>query len=100
MPRSPKVTAAEPGAPGEVVPHGLSSGPASEDEDEDEILETSENGRWQKFNEHVSDLRSWPWLVILIVARCCVTEVEGRVGGQLHDSDPPADCVPNKAHVY
>lgn len=53
MPRSPKVTATEPGAPAE---HGLSSGPPSEDDDEDEILETSENGRWQKFNEHVSDL--------------------------------------------
>jgi len=56
MPRSPKVTATEPGAPADVVAHGVGSGPPSEDDDEDEILETSENGRWQKFNEHVSDL--------------------------------------------
>ena len=53
MPRSPQGSkvGAEPSGgikdPGE-------SGSQSEDEDEDDILETSENGRWQKINQQVS----------------------------------------------
>ena len=55
MPRSPRSSkvAVEPG--GALGKDPQDTSPHSEDEDdEDEILETSENGRWQKIDEHVS----------------------------------------------
>ena len=78
MPRSPKASAETggggaaggggggPGAAGgggcqtgavSKQPDPLESGSASEEDDEDEILETSANGRWQKLNEQVERRR-------------------------------------------
>ena len=52
MPRSPKASGVDPGT--EQIGKELSQeGHESDDSDEDEILEVSENGRWQKFNEQV-----------------------------------------------
>ena len=77
MPRSPKASA-EPGGGGAAggggggpgaagggcqagavskQPDPLEPGSASEEDDEDEILETSANGRWQKLNEQVERRR-------------------------------------------
>ena len=52
MPRSPKASGVDTSK--EPVGKELSQeGPESDESDEDEILEVSENGRWQKFNEQV-----------------------------------------------
>ena len=51
MPRSPKASGVDP------TKESLNKEEAPEidddDSDEDEILEVSDNGRWQKFNEQV-----------------------------------------------
>lgn len=52
MPRSPKASGVDPSK--EQLGKKLDQeGQESDDSDEDEILEISENGRWQKFNEQV-----------------------------------------------
>lgn len=61
MPRSPQGSkvGSEPGSgiskepPAAPAAGRVSSPPSEEDDDEDEILEISENGRWQKINEQV-----------------------------------------------
>ena len=51
MPRSPKASGVDPSK----EPTSKEEGPEIDDDesDEDEILEVSDNGRWQKFNEQV-----------------------------------------------
>lgn len=52
MPRSPKASGVDPSK--ETLGKELSQeGEVSDESDEDDILELSENGRWQKFNEQV-----------------------------------------------
>ena len=51
MPRSPKASGVDPSK----EPTSKEEAPEIDDDesDEDEILEVSDNGRWQKFNEQV-----------------------------------------------
>lgn len=61
MPRSPKASGVD------LSKESLSKEEApdidDEESDEDEILEVSDNGRWQKFNEQVRCVKILPYLV-------------------------------------
>ena len=55
MPRSPKASGVDQGKEALGKEHSQEGQDIeTDDSDEDEILEISENGRWQKFNEQVS----------------------------------------------
>lgn len=49
MSKSPKSSGVDPSK----KPMSKEGGSETDDSDDDEILEVSENGRWQKFNEQV-----------------------------------------------
>lgn len=61
MPRSPKASGVDP------TKESMSKEEAPEtdddESDEDEILEVSDNGRWQKFNEQVRCVKYLSYLV-------------------------------------